>query len=186
MNWRPRSRPRSHGESETRRRLRLQSVHTMRKKQARPSSDFAVRSTTARSEGGSSDARGSSLLAGSGSASRLLPPPCRARAGRNLCVASGRLRQCLPSPTVAGTGARGSTPAAHPAPGPRVTVPETRRPARETVGGWPWTGRQRGPGGQKKGPASMKDLQHVNAANSTLAPCLSSPLRALNMIDDNV
>ena len=48
MNWRPRSRPRSHGESETRRRLRLQSVHTMRKKQARPSSDFAVRSTTER------------------------------------------------------------------------------------------------------------------------------------------
>ena len=36
-------------------------------------------------------------------------------------------------PTVAGTGARGSTPAAHPAPGPCVTVPETRRPARETV-----------------------------------------------------
>ena len=155
MNWRPRSRPRSHGESETRRRLRLQSVHTMRKKQARPSSDFAVRSTTER--------RAAVMRELSLFHRRAAHEPAETFASRLPASVSASMGEQTADgePTVAGTGARGSTPAAHPAPGPRVTVPETRRPARETVGGWPWTGRQRGPGGQKKGPASMKDLQRT-------------------------
>ena len=149
--WRPpRSRPKSHGESETWR-LRLQFVHTMRKSwRGRPQISLFVRPRHG--------VKGAVVMrevvvywqAADRRAvffhRRAAPEPAETFASRLPASVSASMGEQTADgePTVAGTGARGSTgpllhrpPPIPPRPGPQVTVHEstneTRRPARETV-----------------------------------------------------
>jgi hypothetical protein len=116
------------------------------------------------------------LLAADGR-SCLLPPPCRARAGRNLCVASGGADASISmgeqaaddEPTVAGTGARLHHHRPSSVLPSRPTRPRAIRP--RTGGGWPWSAVYRQAARPRRpGPESMKDLQRTKNGSMLMPP----------------